>query len=107
MYYSCEKSLNYFFGDTRKSRIVVYGYMVYYMIPAVFFAHLDVAIIWATTDVISACYALVTLLLIFMNWREILRLFDDFWNRFIPAIQRGESPAPVNYATVDEKARFI
>lgn len=107
MYYSCEKSLNYFFGDTRKSRIVVYGYMVYYIIPAVFFAHLDVAIIWATTDVISACYALVTLLLIFMNWREILRLFDDFWNRFIPAIQRGESPAPVNYATVDEKARFI
>lgn len=107
MYYSCEKSINYFFGDTKANKIATYVYMVYYMVPAVVFAQLDVDLIWATTDVISACYVLITLLMIAVNIKEIMRLVKDFWGRFIPAIERGDNPEPVSYGEVDEMAKLI
>ena len=35
MYYSCEKSVNYVFGDTGINKVATKIYMVYYMIPCV------------------------------------------------------------------------
>ena len=45
------------------------------------------------------------MLFIYSKQREIFRLFHDFWDRFVPAQERGENPEPVVYGTVDEKAK--
>ena len=39
--------------------------------------------------------------------KEIMRLYNDFWDRFIPAIKRGEHPEKVSYETVEEKGDVL
>ncbi|MBB5183105.1 alanine/glycine:cation symporter family protein [Catenisphaera adipataccumulans] len=97
MYYSCEKSVNYAFGDTRSNRIATRIYMVYYMIPCVLFYNIQADSLWAMTDILSAIYIIITLIFIYTQRKEIMRLFHDFWDRYIPALDRGEHPAPVIY----------
>ena len=104
MYYSCAKSVNYAFGDTLANRRATKVYMVYYMIPCVFFYNIQADALWAMTDLLSAAYVAITLLFIFTQQKEIFRLFHDFWDRYIPAKERGEDPAPVTFGTIDEKA---
>ena len=101
MYYSCQKSVNYFFGDTKANKIASSAYAIYFTLPVVFFSNLDVALLWAATDLLSAMYVIITLILIFANRKEIMRLFNDFWDRFVPAIEKGEKVAPVNYGAID------
>lgn len=105
MYYSCEKSVNYVFGDSKKNVIATRIYMVYYMLPCVLFYNIDAKSLWAMTDILSAVYILITLTFIYTKQSEIMRLFNDFWHRYIPALERGEHPAPVVYGSYDEKAR--
>ena len=104
MYYSCAKSVNYAFGDTLANRRASKVYMVYYMIPCVFFYNIQADALWAMTDLLSAAYVAITLLFIFTQQKEIFRLFRDFWDRYIPARERGENPPPVTFGTIDEKA---
>lgn len=101
MYYSCEKAVNYFFGDSTTNKIAIKAYMIYYILPIVFLSNLDVAMLWAATDLLSAMYVIITIILIFGNRKEVMRLFNDFWDRFIPAIGKGEKPAPVQYETIE------
>ncbi|WP_371367484.1 Amino-acid carrier protein AlsT [Sporomusa rhizae] len=103
MYYSCEKAVNYFFGDSKSTRIVTYTYMVYYILPILFFSNMQADLLWAATDLLSAIYVLITLTLIYGKKREIFRLFNDFWDRFIPAINRGEIPEPVAFETIESE----
>lgn len=105
MYYSCAKSVNYAFGDTGANKKASWVYMLYYMVPCVVLYNIQADALWAMTDILSAVYVIITLIFIYSKHREILRLFHDFWDRFIPAIERGEHPAPVSYGTIDEKAR--
>ncbi|MBR3570855.1 MAG: sodium:alanine symporter family protein [Oscillibacter sp.] len=104
MYYSCEKSVNYAFGDSPANKIATRVYMVYYMLPCVLFYNIEAASLWAMTDILSAVYILITALFIVTQRREIFRLFHDFWERYLPALERGEHPEPVSYGTIDEKA---
>lgn len=103
MYYSCEKSVNYVFGDTKKNRVATWAYMVYYMLPCVLFYNIQADSLWAMTDILSAIYIVFTLVFIYSKQSEILRLFRDFWFRFVPAKERGENPEPVVYGSVDKK----
>ena len=105
MYYSCEKSVNYAFGDTKVNRWATKLYMVYYMIPCVVLYDIQADTLWAMTDLLSACYVIITLLFIYTKQKEILRLFHDFWDRYVPALDRGEHPQPVHYGAVDEKTK--
>ncbi len=105
MYYSCEKSINYAFGDTKTNRVATRIYMVYYMLPCVIFYNIDAQSLWAMTDILSAVYILITMTFIYTRQKEILRLFHDFWDRFVPAQERGEDPEPVAYGEIDRKAR--
>ena len=97
MYYSCEKSVNYAFGDTKANRRATWVYMVYYMLPCVLFYNIEADTLWAMTDLLSAIYVIITLLFIYSKQKEIFRLFHDFWDRFVPAQERGENPEPVVY----------
>ena len=99
MYYSCEKSINYAFGDHARSRIATRIYMIYYMLPCVIFYNIDAQSLWAMTDILSAIYILITMTFIYTQQKEIMRLFHDFWDRFIPPLtgvkNRSLSPTAV------------
>lgn len=105
MYYSCEKSVNYAFGDTHRNRIGTRLYMFYYMIPCVVLYHAQADALWAMTDILSAIYVMITILFIVTQQKEIFRLFNDFWFRFLPAKARGENPPVISYGTVEDKGR--
>ncbi len=102
MYYSCTKSIDYAFGDTKANKIATPVYMVYYMLPCLFFYNIEADLLWAATDLISAMYVVITLVFIYAKRKEIFRLYNDFWDRFIPAINRGEHPEPVSYETIEK-----
>lgn len=103
MYYSCSKSVNYALGDTELNKKMIPVYMVYFIIPAVVFYDMEADLLWAFTDLLSAGYVMVTLFFIYGKRKEIFRLFNDFWDRFLPAINRGEKPEPVSYETIEKK----
>ena len=97
MYYTCEKSVNYAFGDTEANRKMMPIYMIYYMIPCVLFYNIEADALWAFTDVLSAVYVLITIFIIAAKHREIFKLFNDFWERYLPAKERGENPEYVTF----------
>ena len=101
MYYSCEKSVNYVFGDTEKNKIATKIYMIYYLFPCIFFYNVKAQSLWAMTDILSAIYILITFIFIITKQKEIMRLFNDFWNRFIPAKERGENVPDVVFGTIE------
>ncbi len=81
MYYSCEKSVNYAFGDTKWNRRLRPFYMIYYMLPCVIFYQIQADLLWALTDLLSAAYVAVTLIFIYAKRNEIFRLYREFWER--------------------------
>ena len=103
MYYTCEKSVNYAFGDTESNRKMMPLYMIYYMLPCVIFYNIEADLLWAFTDVLSAVYVLITIFIIAAKHKEIFRLFDDFWNRYEPAKERGENPPYVTFDCHEEE----
>ncbi|WP_308857015.1 amino acid carrier protein [uncultured Oscillibacter sp.] len=105
MYYSCEKSVNYAFGDTKANRRATWVYMVYYMLPCVLFYNIEADTLWAMTDLLSAIYVIITLLFIYSKQKEIFRLFHDFWDRFVPVQERGEHPEPVVYGQAPDAGK--
>lgn len=102
MYYSCAKSINYAFGDTKANKIANYVYIFYYMMPCLLFYNVQADLLWAFTDILSACYVLITLFFIYAKRKVIFGLFNDFWNRFIPAINRGEKPEPCSFEKLEK-----
>ena len=78
MYYSCTKSIDYAFGDTKANKIATPVYMVYYMLPCLFFYNIEADLLWAATDLISAMYVVITLVFIYAKRKEIFRLYNDF-----------------------------
>ncbi len=97
MYYTCEKSVNYTFGDTKLNRIIRPFYMIYYMIPCVVLYSMEADTIWAFTDILSAMYVIITLFIIIAKYKEIFALFDDFWKRFLPEKEAGKNPPNVSF----------
>lgn len=103
MYYTCEKSVNYAFGDTERNRKLMPVYMLYYMVPCVLLYNIEADILWAFTDILSAAYVAITVVFIIAKHKEIFRLFDDFWKRYEPARERGENPPYVTFDCANEK----
>ena len=60
-------------------------------------------LLWAFTDVLSAVYVLITIFIIVAKHKEIFRLFDDFWHRYLPAKERGENPPYVSFDCHEEE----
>ena len=75
-------------------------YIVYFMLPCVIFYNIEAEALWAFTDILSALYVCITVFIIVAKRKEIFRLFDDFWNRYLPAKEAGENPP---YDTFDCK----
>ena len=94
---ACEKSVNYAFGDTERNRKMMPIYIVYFMLPCVIFYNIEEEALWAFTDILSALYVCITVFIIVAKRKEIFRLFDDFWNRYLPAKEAGENPPYVTF----------
>ena len=94
---ACEKSVNYAFGDTERNRKMMPIYIVYFMLPCVIFYNIEAEALWAFTDILSALYVCITVFIIAAKRKEIFRLFDDFWNRYLPAKEAGENPPYVTF----------
>jgi alanine or glycine:cation symporter, AGCS family len=62
------------------------------MIPCVVLYHARADALWAMTDILSAIYVMITILFIVTQQKEIFRLFNDFWFRYLPAKERGRIP---------------
>lgn len=97
MYYSCEKSVNHVFGDTHRNKIFTKIYMLYYLVPCVFLYNVQATTLWAMTDILSGIYVIVTMVFIYTKQGEIIRLFKDFWDRYLPLKEAGENVPPVVY----------
>ncbi len=104
MYYTCEKSVNYTFGDTPLNKKLRPLYMVYYMVPCVVFYNIKADTLWAFTDILSAVYVMITLFIIYAKHKEIFRLFDDFWNRYLPEKKAGKNPPMVVFDCAKEES---
>ena len=48
---------------------------------------------------------MITILFIVTQQKEIFRLFNDFWFRFLPAKEQGENPPVVSYGTLEDEGR--
>ena len=94
---ACEKSVNYAFGDTERNRKMMPIYIVYFMLPCVIFYNIEAEALWAFTDILSALYVCIIVFIIVAKRKEIFRLFDDFWNRYLPAKEAGENPPYVTF----------
>ena len=94
---ACEKSVNYAFGDTERDRKMMPIYIVYFMLPCVIFYNIEAEALWAFTDILSALYVCITVFIIVAKRKEIFQLFDDFWNRYLPAKEAGENPPYVTF----------
>lgn len=94
---ACEKSVNYAFGDTERNRKMMPIYIVYFMLPCVIFYNIEAEALWAFTDILSALYVCITVFIIVAKRKEIFQLFDDFWNRYLPAKEAGENPPYVTF----------
>ncbi len=66
-------------------------------IICVIFYNIEADLLWAFTDILSAVYVLITIFIIAAKHKEIFRLFDDFWNRYLPDKERGENPPYVSF----------
>ncbi len=102
MYYTCEKSVNYAFGDTESNKRMMPLYMLYYMLPCVIFYNVEADILWAFTDILSAVYVLITIFIIAAKHKEIFRLFNDFWYRYLPEKESGKNPPIVSFDCKEE-----
>ena len=79
-------------------------YMIYFIIPALIFYNMQADLLWAFTDLLSAAYVVITLIFIYGKRKEIFRLFHDFWDRYEPALRRGEKPAKVEFGTIEKES---
>ena len=85
------------FGDTERNKKAIPIYIIYYMLPCVIFYNIEADVLWALTDILSACYVALTIFFIYAKHKVIFALFDDFWKRFLPAKERGENPPVVSF----------
>jgi len=97
-YYGGQKSVNFLFGDTGANLLAMRFWFVYYLVP-IFLAGADTGLLWIVTDtmmiigVTSGIAALIALR------KVVLGLHNDYWYRYLPALNAGENPPPVSFVT--------
>jgi len=95
-YYSNEKSVNYCFGDTSLNKTMTKVFIVYFLAP-MFLAGADTGLLWLVTDTATIIGVVATIVILWALRKEIIRLHNDFYYRYLPALERGEKPPVVSY----------
>jgi alanine or glycine:cation symporter, AGCS family len=97
-YYGGEKSVNFLAGDTKLNRTATWVFIVYFLGP-IFLAGADTGLLWLVTDtmtIIGVCAAIACLVAL---RKVVVELHNDFWYRYLPALEKGENPARVSFVS--------
>jgi alanine or glycine:cation symporter, AGCS family len=97
-YYGNEKSVNYIFGDTSTNKMMMKFFIAYFLLP-IFLSGADTGLLWLVTDTATIIGVVATIVIIWAMRKEILRLHNDFYDRYLPALEAGQNPPPVHYVT--------
>ncbi len=95
-YYNAEKQVNFLAGDSALNRTVMWIYIVYYIGPQ-FFAGMDTGVVWMIADTILIISVAASILALVFLRKSVLELHNDYWDRFIPALERGEEPDGLSF----------
>jgi len=97
-YYVNEKSVNFIFGDTNANKIATKVWVVYFLLP-VFLAGADTGMLWMLTDMITIISVTASIIALIALRKEVLRLHNDFWDRYLPALEAGQNPPRVSFVS--------
>ncbi len=98
MYYSQEKRLNFFFGDTPLMKKIILVWKPLFIFFMIFGSRVDTGKIWAINDFTQIIGIVSNVFCLTMLRKEIVRLANDFYERYIPELDAGKKPAPVSFA---------
>ena len=101
-YYNGEKQVNFLAGDTRLNRIAMWAFIVYFIGPMVF-AGADTGLLWLISDSVLIISVVASLICLFFLRKVVVDLHYDFWDRYLPALERGENPERVSFALKPDK----
>jgi AGCS family alanine or glycine:cation symporter len=97
-YYANEKSVNFLAGDTSLNKTATWLFIAYFLGP-IFLAGADTGLLWLVTDtmtIIGVCAAIACLIAL---RKVVVELHYDFYDRYLPALERGENPARVSFVS--------
>ncbi len=95
-FYQNTISLNYMTQGWKNTKIVYWIWVFYYCLPQ-FLGTLDADFLWALADFSGILNIICTVTILFMLRKEAVSIGRDFFDRYLPAVQRGEKPEPVSY----------
>ena len=97
-YYVNEKSVNFLAGDTDRNRTATWIFIAYFLAP-IFLAGADTGLLWVVTDTVTIISVVAALLCLVFLRHEVVKMHNDFWNRYLPALEKGENPERVSYVS--------
>ena len=95
-FYQNTISLNYLLGEKKNNKIIFYIWVAYYTLPQ-FLGGFDADLAWLLADFSGVFNIICTCTILFVLRKEVFRLGKDFFERFLPAKERGEDVEPVEY----------
>ncbi len=95
-FYQNTISLNYITQGWKSTKIIYWTWVLYYCLPQ-FLGTLDADFLWALADFSGILNIICTVTILFVLRKEAVSIGKDFFERYLPALQRGEKPEPVNY----------
>lgn len=100
-FYQNTISLNYLtrnLNNLKAEKIIMMIWTLYYCLPQ-FLGTLDAEFLWAVADASGVFNIICTITILFALRKEAVAVCRDFFERYLPAYERGENPDPVTYMT--------
>jgi alanine or glycine:cation symporter, AGCS family len=85
-------------GTRALNRTAMWLFIAYFLGP-IFLAGADTGLLWLVTDtmtIIGVCAAIACLVAL---RKVVVELHNDFWHRYLPALEKGENPARVSFVS--------
>lgn len=98
-FYQNSISLNYLLGEKKNNKVIFYIWVAYYCLPQ-FMGGFDADLAWLLADFSGVFNIICTCTILFVLRKEVFRLGKDFFERYMPAKERGEDVEPVVYGDV-------
>ena len=90
-------------GDTERNRVAVKIYMLYYMVPCVIMYDIKADALWAIDRYPVRCVCHDDPAVCLYAAKGNHAACKDFWDRYLPAYERGEHPPVVSFGTIEER----
>lgn len=98
-FYQNTISLDYLLGNKKNNKVIFYIWVAFYSLPQ-FLGGFDADLAWLLADFSGVFNIICTCTILFVLRKEVFRLGKDFFERYLPAKDRGEDVPPVEYGEV-------